>query len=69
MDVGTDWIGEDGSGNREEFAACRASLTVFNRTRERAEALRKDGAGCRGFCCGSVPRRCGAGPCWPTMRQ
>src|SRR5258707_14025795 len=22
---GTDWIGEDGSGNREEFAACRAS--------------------------------------------
>src|ERR1700737_3543619 len=56
MDVGLIGLGRMGTGIAKSLLHAGHRVTVYNRTRERAEALRKDGAavagrvaeGCRG---------------------
>src|SRR5438874_268030 len=44
MDVGLIGLGRMGAGIAKSLLRAGHRLTVYNRTRERAEALRKDGA-------------------------
>jgi len=46
--VGTDWKLARWNGNRQELLRAGHHVTLYNRTRERAEALRKDGAAVAG---------------------
>src|SRR5260370_10184029 len=48
MDVGLIGLGRMGAGIAKSLLRAGHRVTVFNRTRERAEALRKDGAAVAG---------------------
>jgi 3-hydroxyisobutyrate dehydrogenase-like beta-hydroxyacid dehydrogenase len=48
MDVGLIGLGRMGTGIAKSLLRARHGVTVYNRTRERAEALRKDGAAVAG---------------------
>src|SRR5258707_9286213 len=55
MDVGLIGLGKMGTGIAKSLLRAGHRVTVYNRTRERAEALRKDGAAVAG----SVAEACG----------
>ena len=48
MEVGLIGLGKMGTGIAKSLLRAGHQVTVYNRTRERAEALRKDGAGIAG---------------------
>src|SRR5712675_1379720 len=56
MDVGLIGLGKMGTGIAKSLLRAGHRVTVYNRTRERDEALRKDGAAVAG----SVAEACGA---------
>src|SRR5258708_9255358 len=55
MDVGLIGLGRMGAGIAKSLLRAGHRVTAYNRTRERAEALRKDGAAVAGFVAEACP--------------